>query len=198
MISRDPRVRGLVEEILETHRTPEEVCEACPELLPEVRDRLRRFASSRPRSTRGSRRRDQQRDPSIRRTERSPRFPATKSRQSSGEAGWASSTGRGIALEPCRGPQNAASRGVRRAHETARFQRKAQVVAGLRHENIVQVYDVGDHDGCPFFTMELLEGGTLRSARGHATVGRARWPHSWSCWPRPCRWRTRPGLCIAT
>ena len=50
------------------------------------------------------------------------------------------------------------------SHERARFQREAQVVAGLRHANIVQVYDVGDHDGCPFFTMELLEGGSLVQA----------------------------------
>ena len=42
-MSGDPRVRSLVEEILETHRTPEDVCQACPELLPEVRDRLRRL-----------------------------------------------------------------------------------------------------------------------------------------------------------
>ena len=42
-MSGDPRVRSLLEEILESHRTPEEVCRACPELLPEVRDRLRRL-----------------------------------------------------------------------------------------------------------------------------------------------------------
>ena len=42
-MSGDPRVRALLEEILESHRTPEEVCQACPELLPEVRDRLRRL-----------------------------------------------------------------------------------------------------------------------------------------------------------
>src|SRR5262249_729266 len=30
-----------------------------------------------------------------------------------------------------------------------------------RHENIVRVYDVGDHDGRPYFTMEFVEGGSL-------------------------------------
>ena len=45
--------------------------------------------------------------------------------------------------------------------ERARFQREAEVVASLRHPNIVAVHDVGDHEGRPFFTMELLEGGSL-------------------------------------
>jgi serine/threonine-protein kinase len=39
--------------------------------------------------------------------------------------------------------------------------REAQAVAGLTHGNIVQVHDVGDLDGLPFFTMEFMEGGSL-------------------------------------
>ena len=46
-------------------------------------------------------------------------------------------------------------------HELARFRREAEAVAGLRHANIVQVYDVGDHEARPYFTMEFVEGGNL-------------------------------------
>ena len=45
--------------------------------------------------------------------------------------------------------------------ERERFQREAEAVAGLRHPNIVQVHDVGDLDGRPYFTMEFVEGGSL-------------------------------------
>jgi serine/threonine-protein kinase len=42
-----------------------------------------------------------------------------------------------------------------------RFLREAGAAAGLRHPNIVQVYDMGDKDGQPYFTMEFVEGGNL-------------------------------------
>jgi serine/threonine protein kinase/Flp pilus assembly protein TadD len=44
---------------------------------------------------------------------------------------------------------------------TARFGREAEVVARLQHPNIVQVFEVGDHDGCPFLAMEYVAGGSL-------------------------------------
>src|SRR5262249_36594436 len=40
-VSDDPRVQQLLDELLAAQATPEEVCAACPELLPEVRHPLR-------------------------------------------------------------------------------------------------------------------------------------------------------------
>ena len=42
-----------------------------------------------------------------------------------------------------------------------RFQREARALAELRHEGIVQVYEVGEHEGKPFFSLEYVEGGSL-------------------------------------
>ena len=50
---------------------------------------------------------------------------------------------------------------MRPAGGVERFLRESQAVAGLGHPNIVQVYDMGDVEGRPYFTMELVEGGNL-------------------------------------
>ncbi len=42
-----------------------------------------------------------------------------------------------------------------------RFRIEAQAVARLQHPNIVQVYEVGEHEGRPFFSMEFCPGGGL-------------------------------------
>ena len=39
----NPQVFGLLEEMLDSGKTPEEVCRDCPELLPEVRQRWQEF-----------------------------------------------------------------------------------------------------------------------------------------------------------
>jgi serine/threonine protein kinase len=46
--------------------------------------------------------------------------------------------------------------------ELARFQAEAEVVAQLQHPNIVQIQEVGQCQGCPWFAMEYLDGGSLR------------------------------------
>ncbi|HLJ93412.1 MAG TPA: protein kinase [Gemmataceae bacterium] len=45
--------------------------------------------------------------------------------------------------------------------ERARFHIEATDLARLRHPNIVQIYESGEEDNCPYFSMELVEGGNL-------------------------------------
>jgi tetratricopeptide (TPR) repeat protein len=42
-----------------------------------------------------------------------------------------------------------------------RFRAEAEAVARLRHPNVVQVYEIGEVDNRPFFSMEYVEGGSL-------------------------------------
>jgi len=44
---------------------------------------------------------------------------------------------------------------------TTRFRHEAQAIAQMRHPNIVNVYDFGEHDGVPYMIIEYVPGGSL-------------------------------------
>jgi tetratricopeptide (TPR) repeat protein len=156
----NPRLRQLLDELHESHATPEEVCRSCPELLPEVRARWRAVCRVRADI-------DALFPPPAKTTPPpdGPDLPpvpgyevdAVLGRGGMGIVFRASHVRlkRRVALKMLLAGAYAAP------HERARFQREAEAVAGLRHPNIVQVYDVGDSDGRPYFTMEYVEGGSL-------------------------------------
>ncbi len=45
--------------------------------------------------------------------------------------------------------------------ELHRFRTEAEAVARLQHPYIVQVFEIGEHQGLPFFSLEFVEGGCL-------------------------------------
>ena len=49
------------------------------------------------------------------------------------------------------------------ASYVARFIREAQIIAGLNHPNIVQIYDAGQQGGLLYFVMEYVQGPTIGS-----------------------------------
>src|SRR5215470_5726663 len=63
----------------------------------------------------------------------------------------------------------------RDSDRVARFQREAEVLASLNHQNIAGIYDLQHSGETQFLLMELVEGETLadRITRGHIPVDEA-------------------------
>jgi serine/threonine-protein kinase len=166
-MSDESRVQQLLDEILDSERTPEEVCADCPELLAAVRQRWQRmlgvvdaelnalFPTPEPN-------RDADTPAPGNPVAELPRIAGYEVEAVLGRGGMGIvyqarhvRLNRPVALKMLlagayAGPQ-----------ERRRFLREAEAVAGLRHPNIVQVHDLGEHDGQPYFTMEYVEGGSL-------------------------------------
>lgn len=45
--------------------------------------------------------------------------------------------------------------------QLARFNLEAEAVAHFQHPNVVQIYDIGQHQGLPYFSLEYVDGGSL-------------------------------------
>jgi formylglycine-generating enzyme required for sulfatase activity len=159
----EPRVQELLDELADRDTTPEEVCGACLELLPVVRERWRQICRARaeldvllPTCAHGNVPPPPPEELPL------PQVPGYEVESVLGRGGMGVvyrarhlRLGRLVALKmtlagTCAGPD-----------ERARFRREAEAVAALRHPNLVQVYDAGDWAGRPYFTMELIEGGSL-------------------------------------
>jgi WD40 repeat protein/serine/threonine protein kinase len=72
--------------------------------------------------------------------------------------------GRVVALKMIRDEALAGAEGV------ARFEREAQAVARLQHPNIVQIFEVGRHEGRSFFSLEFVPGGSLADRLARAPL----------------------------
>lgn len=68
-----------------------------------------------------------------------------------------------------------------------RFRLESEAIARVQHPNIVQIHEVGDFDGKPYFALEYVDGGSLREKLAGRPCRRARQPSS----PQPSRGRSR-------
>lgn len=162
----DSHVFELLEEMLESGKSAEEICQNRPDLLTEVRQRWKEFClvdaevgALLPDSTLAPNA-DALAPPVT--AAALPQIPGYEVEAILGRGGMGVVyKARHRALDRAVAIKMLLAGGFAAPQELARFRREAEALAGLRHPNIVQVYDAGDVEGRPYFTMEFIEGGSL-------------------------------------
>src|SRR5262249_24183708 len=164
----NPQMLGLLKEMLDADKTPEEVCRDCPELLPEVRQRWQEFCGIDAEVGAllpGLRtRRDAEAIAAVPSAADLPQVPGYEVEAVLGRGGMGVVyRARHLALKRPFALKMLAA-GHPHPAEQARFRAEAEAVARLQHPNIVQIHEVVEADGRPFIALEYLAGGSL-SAR---------------------------------
>jgi serine/threonine-protein kinase len=165
-MSDDPRVEQLLDALLDSQATPEQVCASCPELLPVIRHRWRLMRQVRadlevffPPVDEPTRQPAQEMA--------LPQIPGYEVEAVLGHGGMGVVfQARHLGLDRLVALKMLLAGAYAGPGEKDRFQREAQAVAALRHPNVVQIHDIGEVDGGPWFTMELVEGGSLAEKLG--------------------------------
>jgi eukaryotic-like serine/threonine-protein kinase len=156
----------LLEELLESGKSPEEICQDRPDLLPEVRRQWKEFclvdakiSELLPNSSNPDNRAGQA---AVSPTAALPQIPGYDVQSVLGSGGMGVVfKARQLALDRPVAIKMLLGGAFAGGQELARFRREAEALAGLRHSNIVQVYDAGEVGGHPYFAMEFIDGGTL-------------------------------------
>src|SRR5262245_66286562 len=144
----NPRVLGLVGEMLDSGKTPEEVCSDCPELLPEVRRRWQafRFIDARVEALLPGLRTGQTTDAIVPGLPFAglPHVPGYEVEAVLGRGGMGVVyRARHLALKRTVALKMLAA-GSPHPGQRARFRAEAEAVARLQHPNIVQIHEVGE------------------------------------------------------
>ncbi len=169
-MANNPEVLGLLEEILDSGKTPDEVCRDCPELLSEVQQRWKQFcridAEVGALLPENGNQWDADAITFAPHTTGLPQVPGYEVEAVLGRGGMGVVyKARHLALKRTVALKMLAVAYPGRAAR-ARFVAEAEAVARLQHPNIVQIHEIGESAGLPFFALEFVEGGSLARRLG--------------------------------